>query len=237
MDIHKPKPFHNWREFLKEYGIIVLGVLTALGLEQAIESWHGREKVEVVRSSIKEEMRFNLAKADLLAQMQDCSYRQIEAIAGAIGRNDQAGLRQLLAQDALPAATSWNDAAWRAAISSGISDRLDENERRYLPVAYEVVAILKDAQQRSVGSLNRLGLVAQKELSGSSAAPAAELSEFTQMASALRDLQRAGSALDLLGKGKLDLEFTPEDQAQVPWQEQVGKCKAAAAALGPAAKD
>jgi len=33
MDIHKPKPWHGWREFLKEYGIIVLGVLTALGLE------------------------------------------------------------------------------------------------------------------------------------------------------------------------------------------------------------
>jgi hypothetical protein len=30
MDIHKPKPIHNWREFLKEYAIIVLGVLTAL---------------------------------------------------------------------------------------------------------------------------------------------------------------------------------------------------------------
>jgi predicted alpha/beta superfamily hydrolase len=30
MEIHKPKPIHNWREFLKEYAIIVIGMLTAL---------------------------------------------------------------------------------------------------------------------------------------------------------------------------------------------------------------
>ena len=34
MDIHKPKAWHGVREFLKEYMIIVVGVLTALGAEQ-----------------------------------------------------------------------------------------------------------------------------------------------------------------------------------------------------------
>ena len=37
MDIHKPKPWHGVREFLKEYVIIVVGVLTALAAEQAVE--------------------------------------------------------------------------------------------------------------------------------------------------------------------------------------------------------
>jgi len=36
MEIHKPKPIHNWREFLKEVGIIVLGVGIALAAEQAV---------------------------------------------------------------------------------------------------------------------------------------------------------------------------------------------------------
>ncbi|THD51712.1 hypothetical protein [Phenylobacterium sp.] len=38
MDIHKPKPWHSFREFLKEYGIIVLGVLTAIAFEQTVET-------------------------------------------------------------------------------------------------------------------------------------------------------------------------------------------------------
>lgn len=36
MDIHKPKPWHGPREFLKEYLIIVVGVLTALAAEQTV---------------------------------------------------------------------------------------------------------------------------------------------------------------------------------------------------------
>jgi hypothetical protein len=35
MDLHKPRPWHSLREFLKEYLIIVVGVLTALGAEPA----------------------------------------------------------------------------------------------------------------------------------------------------------------------------------------------------------
>jgi hypothetical protein len=55
MDIHKPKPFHNWREFLKEYGIIVLGVLTALGLEQAVEWAHHRSQVDEAIEDLRQQ--------------------------------------------------------------------------------------------------------------------------------------------------------------------------------------
>ncbi len=57
MDIHKPRPFHNWREFFKEYVIIVLGVATALAGEQAVEHW--REHRQYLES--REAMRFELA--------------------------------------------------------------------------------------------------------------------------------------------------------------------------------
>jgi hypothetical protein len=42
VEIHKPKPIHNWREFLKEVGTIVLGVCVALGAEQTVEWVHWR---------------------------------------------------------------------------------------------------------------------------------------------------------------------------------------------------
>ena len=37
MEIHKPHPIHSWRELLKAVGIIVLGVLIALGAEQSAD--------------------------------------------------------------------------------------------------------------------------------------------------------------------------------------------------------
>ena len=33
MEVHKAKPIHRWRDVLKEWGIIVLGVLTALAID------------------------------------------------------------------------------------------------------------------------------------------------------------------------------------------------------------
>ena len=63
MDIHKPKPWHGLREFLKEYVIIVVGVLTALGGEQAVEWANRAEEVREARASIHGEIAANAAIA------------------------------------------------------------------------------------------------------------------------------------------------------------------------------
>jgi hypothetical protein len=44
MHFHLPKPLHGWREFAGEVGIIVLGVLIALGFEQIVEASHQRQE-------------------------------------------------------------------------------------------------------------------------------------------------------------------------------------------------
>lgn len=56
VEIHKPKPFHNWREFAGEVGIIVLGVLIALSAEQFVESLHWRHKIEAVQEAVHNEL-------------------------------------------------------------------------------------------------------------------------------------------------------------------------------------
>ena len=45
MPVHLPKPLHGWREFAGEVGIIVLGVLIALGAEQLIQTIHSQREV------------------------------------------------------------------------------------------------------------------------------------------------------------------------------------------------
>ena len=59
MDIHKPKPWHGWREFLKEYAIIVVGVLTALAAEQGVEWLHWRHEVAEAHANLKPELQQN----------------------------------------------------------------------------------------------------------------------------------------------------------------------------------
>jgi hypothetical protein len=88
MDIHKPKPWHGLREFLKEYAIIVVGVLTALGAEQAVEWLHWRHVVQEQRVALKDEVEgfyyAMLGRADL----QDCVEMRLTDIATILKRHD-----------------------------------------------------------------------------------------------------------------------------------------------------
>ena len=60
MHFHLPKPLHGWRQFAGEVGIIVVGVLIALGAEQVVETLHWRHEVSLFRNSVDHEMASNL---------------------------------------------------------------------------------------------------------------------------------------------------------------------------------
>ncbi len=87
MDIHKPKPFHGWREFLKEYGIIVLGVLTALGLEQTVEWFHWRHEAEAERSALMAESRANVSAVVYRFGEETCINQRLLQIAEVFRRH------------------------------------------------------------------------------------------------------------------------------------------------------
>jgi hypothetical protein len=55
MDIHKPKPWHGVREFAKEIGTIVIGVLIALGAEQTVEAIHRQRDRTELREALQRE--------------------------------------------------------------------------------------------------------------------------------------------------------------------------------------
>jgi hypothetical protein len=61
MHFHLPKPLHGWRAFVGEVGIIVLGVLIALGAEQLVQSAHSRQKQHETLERLFEESRVNVA--------------------------------------------------------------------------------------------------------------------------------------------------------------------------------
>jgi hypothetical protein len=61
MEIHKPKPVHNWREFLTEIGVVVIGVCIALAAEQAVEWLHWQSEVKAARAALHTEITANNA--------------------------------------------------------------------------------------------------------------------------------------------------------------------------------
>jgi hypothetical protein len=80
MHFHLPKPLHGWRAFVGEVGIIVLGVLIALGAEQAVEAGHWHEKVGVVRKSLTGELANDRARWEWDVAYARCAMAPIDAL-------------------------------------------------------------------------------------------------------------------------------------------------------------
>jgi hypothetical protein len=69
---HKHGSIKNWREFAKEVGIIVLGVVIALGGEQAVEAIHHQSEVQELRQALNEELSFDMGELQYEVQLTPC---------------------------------------------------------------------------------------------------------------------------------------------------------------------
>jgi|SRR5579884_2546902 len=80
MHFHLPKPLHGWREFAGEVGIIVLGVLIALGFEQIVEAAHQRQEGVQADGAIRNELGLNLGRLQSRQSIHRCVARRIAEI-------------------------------------------------------------------------------------------------------------------------------------------------------------
>jgi hypothetical protein len=77
MHFHLPKPLHGWRAFAGEVGIIVVGVLIALGAEQVVQSFTWHRDVRDFRAAVDTELDFNLAAGDYRVRQSPCAERRL----------------------------------------------------------------------------------------------------------------------------------------------------------------
>lgn len=80
MHFHLPKPLHGWREFAGEVGVIVLGVLIALGLEQIVQSIHERNIAAEARENVRDEAALNLSAIRDRIDVQPCIERRLDEL-------------------------------------------------------------------------------------------------------------------------------------------------------------
>jgi hypothetical protein len=73
MHFHLPKPLHGWRELAGEVGIIVLGVLIALGAEQVVEAIHWSHETADARAALKAELNHDLGAIKYSQSRSGCA--------------------------------------------------------------------------------------------------------------------------------------------------------------------
>ena len=173
MHFHLPKPLHGWRQFAGEVGIIVLGVLIALGAEQIVETVHQRYLAREAVDHIRSELAFDSAFAAERVAIGDCmrasftDLKQRVAVAG----DDWPGLERkpLAGAPREPATRSffatppplstphhiWPVSAWAAATASGVFNR---GQKRFFNYAalYAMVGTLSGLQEREIADYSSL---------------------------------------------------------------------------------
>ena len=126
MDIHKPKPWHGVREFLKEYVIIVVGVLTAIAAEQAVEALHHREIVARGEDALRDNFaRFVQFRSEIEAEAPCMAARaaELRAILDDGGKTRRLGRVGLIPQ---PYPLPWQIDTWEAMVASGAAPYLPQ---------------------------------------------------------------------------------------------------------------
>jgi len=164
MHVHLPKAFHGWREFAKEVGIIVLGVLIALSFEQVVQTWHWHEQVRTTRQALMSEIEYSAIFAEERLAIQQCLRDRIIDLSKKLNSNaaiwtaDPMELGQprhplggSFMTFAIPLAyraphRPWITDEWEAAKSTGVVDHMDRDEVRNLEFIFRSIDELNSFQ-------------------------------------------------------------------------------------------
>jgi len=136
MEFHKPKPVHSWREFLKEYAIIVLGVLTALGLEQIVEAIHDRSRIAQARENIRSEIAANIGLMGTRDKTESCVSHRLDEVDGLIRASASGALPQGPIWIGHPFLTAQADSQYRSASQSGAVALMPNQEQSSYALIY-----------------------------------------------------------------------------------------------------
>lgn len=149
MDVHKPKPWHGLREFFKEYVIIFVGVLTALGAEQTVEMLHWRHKLEQTTESLRLELiEDDAPQAYTRMAVGQCLDTELGAISEAATKDgDRTALQDLIARYQ-PPSYSWDAEAWRVILASDVGSHTSPQQMILWSAPYRSIPMLAAADDR-----------------------------------------------------------------------------------------
>jgi len=156
VDIHKPKPIHSWREFLKEVGTIVLGVCIALAAEQAVEWWHWRSQVAEAREVIATEMALNMVGAVRRLRTQDCIERRLDTLTDIVDAASRSGQLPPVGDIGQPPSRQWRSGAWESLVAAETATHFPRQQLSEMASLYQLVVRMEGMTQLELQAWSNL---------------------------------------------------------------------------------
>ena len=148
MQFNLPKPLHGWRQFAGEVGIIVLGVMIALGAGQVAEtiSWH--QRADSATEALRKEVGDHYGYASEAVVAQPCIDAQLQVLADAMEGRSHASATLYTDQTHRfvfrAPSRPWSDNKWQSIISEEVASHLNKALRQNLGDHYAQVSIMRE---------------------------------------------------------------------------------------------
>ena len=159
MHFHLPKPLHGWREFAGEVGIIVLGVLIALGLEQAVESWQWRVRVDHAVSALSFELGENVGQGQERLNVARCVDQRLDELAAVIDEASQAGRLHPVGRIGVPPIRTYTKGVWQSTLAGQTAEHLTDDQRQGYAVVYGYSELLSAVNRDELSVWTRLATI------------------------------------------------------------------------------
>jgi hypothetical protein len=148
--------FSDWRDFGREYVIVVLGVLTALLAQQVVEDVGWSQKVDAAIADMDQELsNGNGPQAYVRLVIFRCLDERLSALRGAIQRGDRVEVIRRINDIQLPL-RSWNSFARQAANASDIVSRMPRSVSNEYRIVYSLTPELDDVHHQELQDLAQL---------------------------------------------------------------------------------
>jgi hypothetical protein len=167
MEIHKPKPVHNWREFLLELGTITLGVCIALAAEQTVEWFHWRDKTNYATDQIQLELADSMYYSVERLMVEGCVQRRLDDLEQKLLSGGEkwkpvapAGTVGVQAGNVLAVPRrNWSDIAWTAAVADTSVTHFNRDRLTSYARIYADVGVAREQNEREFENVAHLDIL------------------------------------------------------------------------------
>jgi hypothetical protein len=172
MHVHLPKPLHGWRALTGEVGIIVIGVLIALGAEQVVETVHWSNEVATERESLLQEASDNVGVVASRQAQQPCVDRRLQEIRSVLERHRRGEPLGLHADIGRPTSPGASRGTWQIALAGQALSHMSYKEKLALSDSFndfdlwERISFEEKAIWLRLAPLNMPDLLSEQDWSG-----------------------------------------------------------------------
>lgn len=128
MRLRVPTSLNGWRTFLGEVGIIVVGVLLALGAEQLVQSLRWSEEVAMGREVIKDDLIANAEQALEREALSRCLGKRFQEIAQILDEASVSGRLPPVGEIGNPPKRLWHMQSWDSMVASQVSTHFPKSD-------------------------------------------------------------------------------------------------------------